>query len=335
MARNDVNAYGMNINYSDTTPGQYGHLMRDLWAGSVAGMTVVQNGTPNMTVTVNPGSAILTKNTVSSVIAEVKAQTSVPISTANTTNPRIDAIIIYEDTTVSTALSSYITDGAGGSFKLASIVGTPAASPTAISDSAIQTEIGAGKPWTRLADVTVAANTTTIINSNIADKRSLISPGYLADNSVTTPKLADASVTSAKFVNSYRFRVHNAVGVSLGTSYTIMTFDTLDYGGSYIDTTTNKGRFTAPVSGYYHFSATVGCGQVGRMTIALWKNGVIYSYGNDMFVASGTGATARAVFTDELFLNANDYVDIRAAADATRTTDTTMCNFSGFMVSKT
>jgi hypothetical protein len=185
MAINTTNAHGMNISWNDTTPGQFGHFIRDAFSGAVAGMEVSQNGTPNMSVNVAPGSAILTKNTVSSVIAEVKATTNVVISTASTSNPRIDTIIIYEDTTVSNALSAYIIDGAGGSFKLASVVGTPGASPTAPNDAAIQAEIGAGKPWARIADVTVPTSTTTIINSNISDERALISPSYVDDSLIT------------------------------------------------------------------------------------------------------------------------------------------------------
>lgn len=179
MATNTTNVHGMNVSGSDTTPDQFGHFFRDVFSGSTAGLNVYQNGTPNMTVLVAPGSAILTKNTVSSVIAEVKSATSVTISTANASNPRIDTIIIYEDTAA--AITPYIVDGAGGRFKLASVVGTAAASPTVLSDAAIQTEIGAGKPWTRLADVTVAALTTTIINSNIADKRAPIATAGATD----------------------------------------------------------------------------------------------------------------------------------------------------------
>lgn len=173
MAKNDTNIYGMNVQGSDATPEQFGHFFRDAFAGSVTGMAVAQNGTPNMSVTVARGTALLTKNTFTSVIAEVKADTTVAISTANTSNPRIDAIIAYEDTSYTWTSGTYIVDGLQR-FKLASVVGTAAASPTAPSDATIQSEIGAGKPWTRLADVTVAANTTTIINSNVTSKRDML-----------------------------------------------------------------------------------------------------------------------------------------------------------------
>lgn len=185
MAINTSNIHGMNVAGSDSTPEQFGHFLRDAWSGAVSGLLVKQNSTPNMTVLVERGTALLTKNTFSSVVAEVKADTSVTISTANTSNPRIDAIVIYEDTSVT--VTPYIVDGVGGRFKLASVVGTPAASPTAPSDGTVESEIGAGKPWTRLADVTVVANTTTIINSSIRDARTILAPSSGGDGWLNLP----------------------------------------------------------------------------------------------------------------------------------------------------
>ena len=194
MAVNSVNCNGFNILGNNTSPDQFGHFMRKVFNGNVAGLVVTQNSTPNMTVRVDEGVTILTKNTTSSVWGEVKTPTNVTIQTADTANPRIDTIIIYEDTSVSLPTAKpYLTDGGGGRFKLASVSGTAAASPVATSDASIQSQIGAGKPWARIADVTVVANTTTIINSNIADKRSIllgITPptrvGYATTGAIST-----------------------------------------------------------------------------------------------------------------------------------------------------
>lgn len=191
MATTNIN--GFNITGNNTSPDQFGHLMRKLFSGNVSGLAVSQNATPNMTVSVGEGVALLTKNTTSSVWAEVKGATSVTIATADTANPRIDTVIIYEDTAVALpSTTPYLTDGGGGRFKLGTYSGTAAASPTALSDATIQTTIGAGKPWTRLADVTVAANTTTILNSSISDKRELASA--VADGAVTATKIASGAI---------------------------------------------------------------------------------------------------------------------------------------------
>jgi hypothetical protein len=173
-----TNIYGFNIGGNNNSFDQRGHFYRGVFSGNVTGMLVKQNSTPNMTVLVEHGSALLNKNTTSASIAEIKSDTSVTIDTANTSNPRIDTVVIYEDTSVAipTVEANYWQDGAGGRFKIVSLPGTAAASPVALSDASIQTAIGAGKPWTRLADITVPTNSTTILNSNIADKRKVISP---------------------------------------------------------------------------------------------------------------------------------------------------------------
>ena len=164
-----TNIHGFNIGGNNNSFDQRGHFYRAFLDGNVSGMLVKQNSTPNMTVLVEHGSALLNKNTISASIAEIKSDTSVTIDTANTSNPRIDSIVIYEDTSVviPTVEANYWQDGAGGRFKIVSLPGTAAAVPTALTDANIQSAIGAGKPWARLANITVPTNSTTILNSNI------------------------------------------------------------------------------------------------------------------------------------------------------------------------
>ena len=164
-----TNINGFNIGGNNNSFDQRGHFYRAFLDGNVSGMLVKQNSTPNMTVLVEHGSALLNKNTISASVAEIKSDTSVAIDTANTANPRIDSVVIYEDTSVviPTVEANYWQDGAGGRFKLVSLPGTAAASPVALTDANIQSAIGAGKPFARLADITVPANSTTILNSNI------------------------------------------------------------------------------------------------------------------------------------------------------------------------
>ena len=190
-----TNIHGFNIGGNNNSFDQRGHFYRAFLDGNVSGMLVKQNSTPNMTVLVEHGSALLNKNTISASIAEIKSDTSVAIDTANTSNPRIDAIVIYEDTsvTIPTVEANYWQDGAGGRFKIVSLPGTAAASPTALTDANIQSAIGAGKPFARLANITVPANSTTIINSNIADKRSQLG-GTIPDKSVTSSKIDFANL---------------------------------------------------------------------------------------------------------------------------------------------
>ena len=215
-----TNINGWNVGGNNNSFDQRGHFYRGVFSGNVSGMLVKQNSTPNMTVLVEHGSALLNKNTISTSIAEIKSDTSVTIDTANTANPRIDTVVIYEDTSVAipTAENNYWQDGAGGRFKIVSLPGTAGASPVALSDANIQSAIGAGKPWTRLADITVPANSTTILNSNIADRRAQLGGAYMPADKIdfdtfplVAPSLMIPTVVNVKEVPIGKVEVSEGV----------------------------------------------------------------------------------------------------------------------------
>lgn len=87
------------------------------------------------------------------------------IASNSSGNPRIDAIVLYIDKSASPTTS------ADNVAKITVVNGTPAASPAAPTDSAIQTALGASNPFIRLANVTVANGAASIVNANIADAR--------------------------------------------------------------------------------------------------------------------------------------------------------------------
>lgn len=160
---------GFNVGGQYVSPELYGIYEKQTHTGKVSGLLVKQNTTPNMTVLVEPGIALLDKGSFSSVVAGVKSNTSLTIATANPSNPRIDAIVVYEDIAVTMpSVEPYSVDASNGRFKMVVVAGTPGAVPTDPSDPTIQSTIGAGNTsWTRLATVRVEAGTTTIINSKI------------------------------------------------------------------------------------------------------------------------------------------------------------------------
>lgn len=96
--------------------------------------------------------------------------TNVAFTTANVTNPRYDTVVAWEDTSVTTL--SFV--NSPGSFKFKVITGTAAGSPIAISDAVIQSNLGAGIAWTRLADVLRPAGVDNVTNANITDLRAPI-----------------------------------------------------------------------------------------------------------------------------------------------------------------
>lgn len=89
------------------------------------------------------------------------------IAASNVTNPRISRIIAYIDLSVADTTNSNTPDG----VKFIEVAGTPAGSPVAPNDAAVQAAVGASNPWDELARITVDANVTTILNAKITDYR--------------------------------------------------------------------------------------------------------------------------------------------------------------------
>ena len=270
-----TNINGFNIGGNNNSFDQRGHFYRAFLSGNVSGMRVKQNSTPNMTVLVEHGSALLNKNSTSASIAEIKSDTSVTIDTANTSNPRIDTVVIYEDTsvTIPTEEANYWQDGAGGRFKIVSLPGTAAAVPTALTDASIQSAIGAGKPFARLANITVPANSTTILNSNINNSvRSPIS-AVIADGAVTAGNIDAPSVV---ICYQEATSIFNSGGAG-------------SYSGSGIGAAMNVS-FTVTKEGFYEVSLVLPNVYVAATTTTYFVRALA---GATTLLQSGTGSVAR------------------------------------------
>lgn len=127
---------------------------------------VAAQGTPNMTVQVAAGIAYCFKPDGSNVyVSNLDTAQNATIGANASGNPRIDSVVIKIDLGVT---PNNLADNVA---TIVVVQGTPAASPTAPSDSAIQTAVGSGNPFLRLADITVANGATSITNGNIADQR--------------------------------------------------------------------------------------------------------------------------------------------------------------------
>lgn len=150
---------------------EFGHMsaFARLFTGEViTGLTVAQNATPNMTVQVAYGMAMVPTGSGATAYVYLvgsDAAESVTITTADASNPRRDLIVAYVDKAVTP--STGVTNNSNNMLKLAAVAGTPAAVPADPSVSDIQTAIGATNPYIILARVNVAAATTTITTTNI------------------------------------------------------------------------------------------------------------------------------------------------------------------------
>ncbi|MBJ8343930.1 hypothetical protein [Antrihabitans sp. YC2-6] len=150
------------------------------------------------------------------------AAVNVAISAADPTNPRIDTIVAWCDPTV----TSLVSNNSPGSLKFKVVAGTPAGSPVAANDAAIQGSVGAGIAWEKLATAQIAALATTVTNANITDARTPIYLGVkLAPGALTTGEMGSSTVTSDKAATGFLVQRAAATFSSVATGTTVFPVD--------------------------------------------------------------------------------------------------------------
>jgi hypothetical protein len=140
--------------------------------------------------------------------------------------------------------------------------------------------------------------------------------------------------------NDYKFSVYRTTAYSATASAaTELPFDTKAFDTSTnIDVVTNKGRFTAPVAGFYFFSASVAFSSTNNR----WIIAYLYKNGSQAIIGEGNLNAAGAINSGNLVsgllsLAANDFVEVyyfNNNADALAG-GSTGSQFSGFLVSQT
>lgn len=148
--------------------------------------------------------------------------------------------------------------------------------------------------------------------------------------------------TSVKL--DYKFSAYRNAAQNTGNNaFAVLQCDTKNYDtGSNLDIVTNKGRFTAPIAGFYYFTGMVQAllSGAGAMGIALYKNGVRTTDGEfQSSTAFANTANSSFVVSDILQLAANDYVEVQVFGSTTIalyvTGGISSSRFSGFLVSAT
>jgi len=151
--------------------------------------------TPDMTVKVNIGRAFIKKTGSNTYPVRMDAVSNVAVEANSSGNNRIDTLVLYID------LSTSANPQASNVAKLKIVKGTPAASPTAPSDSDIANDIGSSNPYIELADITVNNGATSIIAANISDVRAAytlaVSGGaaFWSDMPETATRVSDTQFT--------------------------------------------------------------------------------------------------------------------------------------------
>lgn len=199
-----------------------------------------------MNVTVSTGAGIIGNGTLSGVRFAIDSPVTVAVNAASTANPRMDSVVAYIDKSVS-ASTSVVDNTDLGIVKFKSVAGTPASAPSAPSTATIQSSIGAGNPYMVLANVTVPESSTAASSFTIADMRVTPTSAIITDNSITTKKLANKSVTSDKVDWTTLSHVSN-----VGSSVIDVT-----------QTVTTLCEVTIPETGVYYASATVDPNTLG------------------------------------------------------------------------
>jgi hypothetical protein len=125
--------------------------------------------TPNMTVKYAPGKAYV-PNSAGTMLYPVEEDTggNVTIDPNASGNDRIDTIVIAIDTEADP------NEHADNVAEVVAVQGTPASSPEASTDEEIQTELGAGFAWLKLAEVTVENGTVSITVADVSDYSTLV-----------------------------------------------------------------------------------------------------------------------------------------------------------------
>lgn len=175
-----------NSNGGRTTDSALFHALGNAFVGSwISGFRVRQASPVGMNVLIGGESGIpddlLVRDAMSATFPVSNLSTQpvqASVTTANSANPRIDAVVIYIDTNV--AASQAVANNENRT-KAIVVPGTPATNPSAPTPSQIKAKIGTSNPYEVIAEIRVNAGTTTILNSVITDRRN---PATLADGRI-------------------------------------------------------------------------------------------------------------------------------------------------------
>lgn len=159
----------------------------------------------------------------------------------------------------------------------------------------------------------------------------------IGDNAILNRHVSADNLYASKVYNPYKFKAYRTSAQTPGAATftkvqnNVEAYDT----GSNYDNATNY-RFAAPVAGFYQFwarsSITGAAG--GRYVQCLYKNGTIYSRGDDTSHASNP---IGGPVVDLIQLSASDYVEYYVYSQNATAMEATsdICMFGGYMQSST
>lgn len=191
-------------------------------------------------------------------------------------------------------------------------------------------------------DTTAVAHSTgaVVIMSPVAAFFEALQSGQsLSDDSIASRHVVGfdkSNLTTDS--NPYKFRARRTTAQNSGSgTFAIINFNTEDYDtNSNFDISTNVGRYTAPIDGFYHFGARFSASVTGagQLLLALYKNGSAYQRGVHLITSAGTMGVS---LSTELQATAGDYFEIYSfgTGGALETGTSTDPVFYGHLISRT
>lgn len=300
-----------------------GHLraVAKMANGAVAnGLNVTQRAAgANMSVDIAVGDAFLKRSDGSYAHPVFNdAVLNQVITTADGSNPRRDILVMYLDyaVTPSTAVSNNINNV----VKVMVVAGTPAGSPVDPTNAAIQSAVGAGNPYTKLARIRVPAGQTSISNSLIDDLRlmatGLVQGGWVYDDvytwvyaSASTFTVAGVDVT-AQFPVGTKLALYQSGSIKyftvVSSAFSTNTTITVDGQGTY---TLASAVIDKPA---YSYAKTPSGFPAGEANVPFYN-----PYKFSVYCSAGTSianTTLITPFQTELFDTSNSFASNKFTA---------------------
>lgn len=216
---------------------------------------------------------------------------------------------------------------------LSTKMGTGASTPT---NNAVLTGSGVGtSAWsTTLAGLTLTTPTIASFTNATHNHTNAAGGGKITSAGITS---FDTSLTTVS--NPYKFSAYRTTAHTSSTSLTKISFDTELYDtNNNFDIVTNVGRYTAPVAGFYHFTAAAGntAATTVQNVISLKKNATtILKTAQVMIGATNTGSII--CISGDVQLAANDFVEVMFLGGSGSAMAATQdgCFFDGYLISQT